>query len=351
VARAPVLFFAFAAGAAAVPARPTPPVPSPALGVVVNLEASASPAARQSALEMVRRTGANFFALELSWSAAEPSPRRYRIEELTRTARVLRQSGAVLHLDIPLVNETRRDVPADLADVAFDDPKLSLRLGGLLDALRPALLDFQTLSLGDVADVYFADKPDELRAYRRLFDGAVQFLKKQAPRILVGVATTAPMDSPAPEVAAALHQRSPLLLYSYAPFVRGTPFEQRDPALLDRDWRALLTSAGGRPIAFLLVSYSSSAENGSSPGRQAEFVRRLRNFLAKADGRALLFARYVALRDEGRDEAGDAALPGDAPAAERRRRAFLANRGLQELDGKPKAAWREWVREAPTVKR
>jgi hypothetical protein len=319
------------------------------VGVVVNVEPSASPAARQAALEMVRRTGANLFALELPWSAAEPSPRRYRVDELTRSVRILRQSGAVLHLDIPLVDETRRDVPADLADVAFDDPKLSLRLGGLLDALGPALLDIQTLSLGDAADVYFADKPDELRAFRRLFDGAVQFLAKKAPRILVGVGTTAPMDSPAPEVAAALHARSPLLLYSYAPFVRAAPFEQRDPSLLDKDWRALLAGAGGRPIAFSLVSYSSSSENGSSPARQAEFVRRLRDFLARADGRALLFARYVALRDEGRDELGE--LPGDAPAAERRRRAFLANRGLQELDGKPKPAWREWVREARTVKR
>jgi len=334
---------------AAAPSRaPAPPL-APAVGITVNLEPSASPAARQAALEMVRRTGANFFALELSWSAAEPAPRRYRVEEITRTARLLRQSGAVLHLDLPLVRETSRDVPADLAQTAFDDPRLSLRLGGLLDALLPALLDFQTLSLGDGADAYFADRQDELHAYRRLFDGAVQFLEKKSPRLLVGVTTAAPIDSPAPEVAAALHQRSPLLLYAYSPFVRDSPFEQRDPAALDRDWRALLEGAGGRPIAFPVVSYSSSAENGSSPARQAEFVRRFRSFLAKADGRALLFARYVALRDVAGDELPDA-VPG-APAAERRRHAFLANRGLQELDGKPKAGWREWVREAGTVKR
>ena len=339
----------FALTAAAPAAGPAAKPAPPALGVLVNLEAGATPAARQSALEMVRRTGANFFVLELSWSAAEPAPRRYRIDELTRTARVLRQSGAILHLDLPLVQEDARDVPADLAGVAFDDPKLSLRLGGLLDALRPALLDFQTLSLGDGADLYFADKPEELRAYRRLFDGAVQFLKKKAPRLLVGVATSAPMDSPAPEVAAALHARSPLLLYSYAPFVRGKPFEQRDPSLIDREWKALLQGSGGRPIAFPLVSYSSSSENGSSPARQAEFVRRFRDFLARADGRSILFARYVALRDEGD---GGVSAPGkDTPAAERRRRAFLANRGLQELDGKPKPAWREWVRETRTVKR
>ena len=335
--------------AAAGPATSAKPVP-PAIGVLVNLEPGATPATRQSALEMVRRTGANFFVLELSWSAAEPSPHKFRIDELTRAARVLRQSGAVLHLDLPLVQEDARDVPADLAGVAFDDPRLSLRLGGLLDALRPALLDFQTISLGDGADVYFADKPDELRAFRRLFDGAVQFLKKKAPQLLVGLTTTAPMDSPAPEVAAALHARSPLLLYSYAPFERGKPFEQREPSVLDREWRALLQGSAGRPIAFPLVSYSSSSENGSSPARQAEFVRRFRDFLARSDERSLLFARYVTLRDEGRDE-GDGAPGKDTPAAERRRRAFLANRGLQELDGKPKPAWREWVRETPTVKR
>ncbi len=334
---------------AAAPSRTPVPIVGPAVGVAVNLDPAASAAARQAALEMVRRTGANLFVLELSWAAAEPAPHRYKIEELTRTARVLRQSGAVLHLDLPLVTETARDVPSDLAGVAFDDPKLSLRLGGLLDALRPALLDFQTLSLGDGADTYFAGRPDELRAYRRLFDGAVQFLKKRSPHLLVGVATAAPMDSGAPDVAAALHQKSPLLLYDYSPFVPGSPFEQRSPGELDKDWRALVENAAGRPIAFPVVSYSSSAENGSSPERQAEFVRRFRAFLARSDGRVLVFARYVALRDVASEDLP--AAPGGATTAERRQRAFLANRGLQELDGRPKPGWREWVRDGGSVKR
>jgi hypothetical protein len=330
----------------AVPAVPATAADSPALGVLVNLPPSATAADRQAALDAVRRTGASFFALELSWSAAEPAPRQYRLEEITRTARLLRQSGAVLHLDLPLVVETARDVPADLSAVAFDDPKLSLRLGHLLDALMPALLDFQTLSLGEGADVYFADKPEELRAYRRLFDGAVQFLQKRAPHLLVGVTTAAPTESAAPEVAAALHQRAPLLLYAYAPFARGSAFALRDPSVLDNDWRALLSAANGRPIAFPVVSYSSSPDNGSSPARQAEFIRRFRRFLAAADGRALLFARYVALRDAG-PPAGETG----STDPERRREAFLQYRGLQDSEGNPKPAWREWLRASAGVKR
>ena len=343
-----VVFAAAAAGAPGKPERSVTAAVPPALGVGLNLP-NASEAARQAALDAVRRTGASFFALELSWSAAEPRPHEYRLDGITRSARVLRQSGATLHLTLPLVTESARDVPADLAETAFDDPKLSLRLGRLLDALAPLLLDVQTLSLGDAADTYFADKPEELRAFRRLFEGAVQFLQKKDPRLLVGVTTSAPTESLAPQVAAALHQKSPVLFYTYCPLVAGAPFTQRPPDALEKDWAALLKAAAGRPIAFPGVSYSSSPEVGSSPQKQAEFVRRFRRFLAKADGRALLFARYLWLRDPGPE-----ALPEVEPGAsvpQRRRRALLGHCGLQDADGGPKPAWREWLRESTVVKR
>jgi hypothetical protein len=352
VLRLPALALPILLVAASPSSRPASAPTPPALGVAVNLPAAASPVQRQAAIESVRRTGASFFAMTLSWSSAEPAPRQYRVDEIARTARVLRQSGATLHLDLPLVTESARDVPADLSGVAFDDPKLSLRLGGLLDRLLPALLDFDTLSLGDGADSYFAERPDELRAYRRLFDGAVQFLGRRAPHLLVGVTCASPNESPAPAVAAALHARSPLLLYDYAPFEHGNRFVLREPSALDKDWSRLLAAANGRPIAFPLVSYSSARENGSSDERQAEFVRRLREFLRRSDGRTLRFARYVALRDpseaEGASPAGDASDPTDVDA---RRRAFLSHRGLQDSDGRPKPAWREWIRQAGAVKR
>jgi hypothetical protein len=327
------------AAAAAVPAEGPP---APAAGVALNLPESASAAQQTDAVEMVRRTGATFFELSLSWAAAESTPHRYALDDLARTARLLRQSGATLQLDLFLVTETRRDVPADLADAAFDDPRLSQRFGRLLDALAPILLDFQTLSLGEAADAYFAEHPNELAAYRRLFDGAVPYLKKKAPHLLVGVTTLAPTESPAPEIAAQLHQRSPLLLYIYCPFERGKPFEHRPPDSLEKDWTDLLRAAAGRPIAFPVVSYSSASENGSSPERQADFVTRMRRFLARADGRRLLFARWVDLRDAapGKDGAG----PGAIVTREKNRAAFLAHRGLQAYTGEPKPAWRAWAK-------
>jgi hypothetical protein len=335
----------FAAALAATPPA-TPPatragMTRPLLGLAIEFEKPPAAKVERRAVEEVRRTGVNLFVLTVSWSKAEPSPRKYRVGEVTRTARLLRQSGATLHLDLPLVSGRRRDVPADLAGAAFDDPKLSVRLGQLLEALSDALADVSTLSLGYEADAYFADKPGELKAYRRLFDGAVAFLKTLAPRVSVGVTTAAPEESASPEVAAELHRKSPVLFYLYSPFAREKPFWHRPTDSLDVDWKRLLEAAGDRPIAFPEVSYSSAPENGSSPEKQAEFVGRLRRFLASADGKRLLFARYVTWRDPPPD------LYGSDPAAPeqvRRRVAFVAHRGLKDASGGAKPAWKEWVR-------
>jgi len=325
----------------AAPSLPKGPAPTAALGLAVNLPSDASTPVQNRALREVRATGVNFFVLSLFWETAEPTPGRYRVGELTRTARLLRQSGALLHLDLPLVEDRFRKVPADLAAIAFDDPKLSLRLGRLLNALAPALLDFATVSLGSGADAYFAHKPSELAAYRRLFDGAIQFLGKNAPHLRVGVTTYAPNESPAAEVAAALHERSHVLFYVYAPFEKAGSFVHRPPDAIEEDWKKLFESGGDRPIAFPEVSYSSAGENGSSLARQADFVRRFRRLVAATDRRRLLFARYVPWRDPPQA----ATAPEGAPSpAEGAWRAFDGNRGLQTAAGRAKPAWHEWVR-------
>ena len=324
------------------PLRPAPPL-RPLVGLEATLPAGVSDADRDRAAQTVRASGVNLFAVTVSWSEGEPSAGKYRLEPLIRSVRLLRQSGAAVHLDLPLVSVQSRDVPADLATVRFDDPRLSVRLGRFLDALEPALLDSSTISLGYAADSYFATHPDELTGYRLLFGGAVAFLQKKAPDLKVGVTTAAPTESPSPVVAAALHQGSPVLFYLYAPFERASPFSHRAPESLDRDWRLLLESAAGRPIAFPEVSYSSAAENGSTPERQAEFVRRLRRFLEGSERKAILFARYVAWRDEPTPAAGPPAADPRASAVAARRGAFLAHRGLQTERGEPKPAWRAWT--------
>src|SRR5512133_2582127 len=119
------------------PARPAPP-PRPLLGLEAALPAGASDADRERAARTVRGSGANLFAVTVSWSEGEPSPGKYRLDALLRSVRLLRQSGATVHLDLPLVSVRSRDVPADLATMRFDDPRLSVRLGRFLDALEPA---------------------------------------------------------------------------------------------------------------------------------------------------------------------------------------------------------------------
>ncbi|MEO8433135.1 MAG: hypothetical protein ABI592_16650 [Acidobacteriota bacterium] len=337
-----LLLAAAAAAPAPAPERTRAPRKTPRLGLDAELPASATDEERDRAARQVRESGVSLYALSVFWPDAEPSPGQYRLDPVLRAARVLRQSGATIHLDLPLVSPGRRGVASDLAATAFDDPKLSLRLGRLLDALEPALLDASTLSLGEAADAYFAGRPDELKAFRRLYSGAVEFLAKKAPHLKVGVTTASPGESPAPEIASLLQVGGGVVLYAYAPFDRAQPYVHRPPDAIARDWKNLVAGAGGRPIAFPEVSYSSAPENGSSPQRQAEFVRRFRQTLAAADGDAILFARWVSWRD-GPPPAAPAGT-GPAAAIAARRAAFLARRGLQTARGEPKPAWKEWLR-------
>jgi hypothetical protein len=332
------------AAAASSPEAPSP-TPHPLLGLEVRHEALDA-AGERRALEAVQKAGAPVVALSLSWADAEKKPGRFDFAELRRAARILRQSGMEVHLDLPLVRGLSRSVPQDLASLAFDDEKLTVRLGAFFDALEPVLLDVSTLSLGEDADVYFAENPDQLKAFRRLFEGAVQFLARKLPELKVGIATLAPTESPDPATAAALHSRSPVLFFTYVPFVVGRPYRHRPPETLDADWSELLQRSAGRPIAFLEVSYSSAEANNSSPQAQADFVRRLRRFAANADGRRLLFIRYVGLRDEP--------APPEQPGASELARlaaAFHASRGLLDSSGRPKPAWRAWAGRAGGVTR
>jgi len=338
--RAAGILLAALVASAGPPEKSKPPRP-PGLGLAAELEKTLPAETERKLMAQLRATGVSVFGLSVAWPSAEPAPGKYDVTSVIRAARVLRQSGASVHLDLPLVVGREKTVPADLAQAAFDDPKLSIRLGQLLDALTPALLDCSTLSLGYEADVYFFDKQEELKAYRLLLDGAVSFLQKKAPDLAVGVTTLAPTESPAPVVAAMIHQRSPVLFYVYAPFERKRPFVHRPPSAIEDDWKQLLKGAGGRPIAFPEVSYSSSPQNESSPEKQAEFVRRFRRLVARTDGRTLLFARYVSWRDAKPD-------PEESSnnSEVRRGAAFFAHRGLQTGKGEAKPAWREWVKAA-----
>jgi hypothetical protein len=170
----------------------------------------------------------------------------------------------------------------------------------------------------------------------------------------VGVTTAAPTDTRAPLVEAELHRKSPALFYVYAPFSPAAPFLHRPPETIDRDWNAILAAAAGRPVGFTEVSFSSAPENGSTPEKQADFVRRMRRLAAETERSRLLFARYVPWRDPDPQNQLDRRRlhplpPGEGAGDEARRAAFFANRGLVKADGRPKPAWREWTRSGSAI--
>ena len=327
-------------------ARAAGPSPAPALGLDVNLPAGTSAAEQQRAFEAVARgTGVSLYALtrllDRRGALARQVPGR-RAHSARRGC--CRQSGALLHLDLPLVVGRARDVPADLDGVAFDDSRLSLRLGRLLDALEPAL----------------ARRRDALA---RLRGG--RLLRRQAGRAARLPASlrrrgelsreegseargrrddaTRPPRAPRPRS----RRRSTSGARSSSTSTRRSSRAGRtgsaSPDAIEKDWKAAAVRvAGERLIAFPEVSYSSSAENGSTP-EQAGRLRAAHAEAARGHRRAPAALRALGLL--ARRRAADPPAPQSAEV-ERRRAAFFVHRGLQAQDGAAKPAWRAWVRAA-----
>ena len=229
---------------------------------------------------MVRRTGAHFFVLELSWSAAEPSPRRYSVEEITRAARLLRQSGAVLHLDLPLVHRdrARRAGGSGARRVRRSEALPPARRAPRRAAAGPSAISRRCRSATPPTRTS-PTSPRSCGRIRRLFDGAVSFSKKKAPRSARRRRRRRRRwKARRPEVAAALHAAQPAPPLHVRALRPGIALRAARSRSLEKDWRVLLGGAGGRPIAFPLRQLLLVRRERLEPARQAEFVRRFRDF-------------------------------------------------------------------------
>ena len=293
---------------------------------------------------MVRRTGASFFALELSWSAAEPAPRRVpRGGDHAHGA-----AAAPVGRHAPPRPAARDREPRATCRRIWRTSRSTIRScrcawAASSTRCTPALLDFQIALARRAAPTPTSPTSPTSCAPTGGSSTAPSSFSRRSCRACSSASTTAaPTESPAPEVAAALHQREPApALHLLRRSSRGAPFEQRDPDVLEKDWRALLEGARGtadrvsassatppRPRTARAPSSrpSSSAASGASSNR--------------ADGRALLFARYVALRDEParRASRGADAAPVAAEAAPGVSRATAGSRSSTGRRSRPGAS-------------
>jgi len=89
--------------ASAGPSEKSKPTRPPGVGLAAEPEKSLPAETERKLMVQLRATGVSVFGLSVAWPSAEPAPGKYDVTSVIRAARVLRQSGASVHLDLPLV--------------------------------------------------------------------------------------------------------------------------------------------------------------------------------------------------------------------------------------------------------
>jgi hypothetical protein len=305
----------------------------------VGVTLDPGPGGEAQAYRLFVGAGSNAIEAPQPWGELEPARRRFHLGDVADLVGGVRPDPDMRVMLIPAAIETtRRSVPPDLRHARWDSRRMIARYRGLLRRLAPHLTrQVSYVSIANEADAYFSAHPRELPAFLRFARAEIRDVRRLAPQAKVGVTVTySGLTSAHPGIARKLARLGDATILTYYPLVGG--YRMRSPRAPFRDIPRMRRIAQGRPLVLQEVGYSSARRLGSSPARQAAFVRNVFAVVDRAP-RAIPFLSFYTLFDP----------PSPACSSPTAAVTFLCSLGLHYRDGRPKPAWaafRTGVREA-----
>jgi hypothetical protein len=296
---------------------------------------------REDAIRLLKSTRATHFHTSATWSSIED---RAGSLELTELKEGLDASAPLpVAFTLKIIDAGDRRVPAAYRDLAWDAPAMVRRVTEIIEEAAPLLGRRPwSYAVGNEIDTYFAQRPQEIPAFGRLLEQLKPIVKKRHPTasfttVLQFSSVSRLRTTFAPIVSSLDHVG--LTYYGINSDFSAGPIDQ-----LARDLPIALNHARPLPIAFLELGYPSAALLGSSPERQAEFMRASFEAIRAAGTQQVLGATYLFQSDLPQWLVNDllVAYKLDDP----RFRAFLTTLGLRDQDDRPKPGWHEFVRQA-----
>ena len=257
------------------PASPPAAVPKGerVLGIAVN-EDTGCPF--ETNLAVARTAGLQAINLPLNWRETETAPGKFDATALDKANRLYPPAKTKVHLTFDPVNTNRKEVPADLAERAFDDPVLIDRFRKFLDWALSRIpdVDVMSVAVGNEVDGYLGEKDDAWRRYGAFFKAARAHLKAKRPGLEVGVIGGFDgLTGVSKERLKALNAGSDMILVTYYPLGEG--LIAKDPSVVRGDFDRICALYPGRPVFFTEAGFPTSPVLKGSEAKQAEFVRQV----------------------------------------------------------------------------
>ncbi|MDX2267562.1 MAG: hypothetical protein NW208_05615 [Bryobacter sp.] len=312
----------------------------PALfGITINTFAS-EPQVPENILKRWNQslaTGVNFVVSNGKWNELEPSRGQYKLDPIRFQVYEAQKHNLQVAYTLRLIDTVARTMPKDLERRRWSDPEIERRLMSLLEAIAPEFKDrVKWFMFGNEIDGYFGRNPKELEEFTALYDKVARKIKQLVPGIQVSSTIMFGGIESLNTSMAPLNDRFDFLAITYYP-IRGD-FTMKDPSIVKNDFGLMRKAAAGRSVVLQEIGYASDALNGSSPEKQAAF---LRNVFAEVRANRDLIAAgsYFMLADFSdqftRDLANFYGIKGYKIFD-----SFLQTNGLFDKQGRAKPAWR-----------
>ena len=290
-----------------------------------------------AAFDLVYNAGARGQLIAATWKELEPTAGALDVSSLVGQLDYGDGREPTIYVGIQVINTVAKEVPADLADSAFDAVTTRQRFHALIDAVATALPGRITyLSIGNEVDGYL-QSTNQWAEYRTFYEDALDYAHTKMPAVKVGV--TGGYDGVVGSLRAqmaALNTRSDAIMLTYYPI--GTDFQVDAPTIARTAFPAMLAVAGSKPVIIQELGYPASPLLGSSDARQAAFFTDAIGQWSMIDGARMPYVNLFLLHDFTKEEC-DAfgayyGIPNNAQFE-----AFLCTLGLRLADGTPRPAW------------
>jgi hypothetical protein len=272
-----------------------------------------------------------------SWRELEPEKGRYNLGDIQYLASVSQSRNIPFAYSLKIIETVHKAVPKDLANRPWNSPEMRGRVLRLIDEIAPALKTGQLrwFNFGYEVGGYLSQHPGEVADFVELYKAAAARVKELASGVQVS-STIAFMDIDMLNgPLAALNREMDYIAVTYSPINPG--WTVREPAALHQDFATLKQLAGGRKILLQEIAYPTSPLNNGSEEKQADFVRRAFEEIARDPG-SFAAANFMMLGDLSDSDTENFGrfygLPGD-----RKFKAMMQTLGMFDTTGRPKLCW------------
>lgn len=226
------------------------------------------------AFKVAKSIGMQDVGLSLDWRDLETTALHYDYQWPTIANAFYPAANTSVSLTIRPIHTNRKVVPEYLMKTPMNDPEMISRFNDLLDAVLAKMpdVDISSLVIGSEIDIYLGKDAKQWKEYQEFFEAVRGHVKKRYPDLKVGTeAKLEGLTGDSKKHLLELNKHADFIGASYYPL--NADFYVKDPSVVRKDFKALVSVYPKTPIRFFQYGYPSSPRLKSSEAKQREFIR------------------------------------------------------------------------------